>query len=487
MLSRAEKLRIDVAGQTPRTHKSAMGQFMTPAPVAAFMAGLFEPRDGPFRLLDPGAGLGALTCAALDRWKTGGLGEGSMTVEVHEMDDRLRSHLVETLAGYVAVGVSMRAKGDDYLAAAADDIEHGKAHFTHAIINPPYKKIGIGSDARTQARRAGLETVNLYSAFVGLALSQLRTDGQLVAIIPRSFCNGPYYKPFRKFLLERAALKHIHLFDSRTQAFRDDDVLQENVILLLERGGKQGPVKVTLSTDDSFSDIRERTLPFATIVKPGDAECFIHIPTEDEDVLGTAPSITHSLKDLGIGVSTGPVVDFRMREHLVSMPTKTSVPLLYSVHFTGTQTTWPIKGSKKPNAIERNKDTERWLFPGGTYIAVRRFSSKEEKRRIVASLVHPDTLGKPERIGFENHLNIFHEGKQPLPEQLAWGLFAYLNSTVVDDHFRRFNGHTQVNATDLRNIRYPSRVALIKLGAWALKSKLLTQSVIDKKMESLLK
>jgi adenine-specific DNA-methyltransferase len=100
MLSRAEKLRIDVAGQTPRTHKSAMGQFMTPAPVAAFMAGLFEPRKGPFHLLDPGAGLGALTCATLDRWKAGGLGQGAMKVEVHEMDDRLRSHLEDTLSRF---------------------------------------------------------------------------------------------------------------------------------------------------------------------------------------------------------------------------------------------------------------------------------------------------------------------------------------------------------------------------------------------------
>ena len=52
-------------------------------------------------------------------------------------------------------------------------------------------------------------------------------------------------------------------------------------------------------------------------------------------------------------------------------------------------------------------------------------------------------------LGFENHLNVFHQHKHGLPDNLAHGLAAFLNTTAVDEHFRRFNGHTQVNATDL--------------------------------------
>lgn len=107
----------------------------------------------------------------------------------------------------------------------------GVAPFSHAILNPPYKKIRSESEHRLILRRLGIETVNLYAAFVALSLLLLRRGGQLVAIIPRSFCNGPYYRPFREFLLARAAIRHIHLFASRNKTFKDDDVLQENIIV----------------------------------------------------------------------------------------------------------------------------------------------------------------------------------------------------------------------------------------------------------------
>jgi BsuBI/PstI restriction endonuclease domain len=42
--------------------------------------------------------------------------------------------------------------------------------------------------------------------------------------------------------------------------------------------------------------------------------------------------------------------------------------------------------------------------------------------------------------------------------------FAFLNSTVVDQYFRRFSGHTQVNATDLRTLAYPNRDTLQAMG-----------------------
>lgn len=489
MLETSESLRHEVASGTAREHKSALGQFMTPAPTARFMAELLHPApDGEFDLLDAGAGLGALTSAALDRWLRGELGSGKATVEAHELDPAMRKHLEPLLATYASrAGVRTRVLGGDYIEHACAAIAAGEPKFSHAILNPPYKKMNAHSGHRDMLRGVGIEAVNYYAAFVALALAQVRKGGELVAIIPRSFCNGAYYRPFRDFLLRNSALRSIHLFDSRTQAFRDDDVLQENVILLLEKGGKQGNVYVSASSDDTFTNTRQRSVRFSDIVLAADAERFIRIPTtETADPIERASSITYSLEDLGITVSTGPVVDFRMKDHLRAMPSSSTVPLLYPAHFSGTSVSWPIEGMKKPNAIERNDETERSLYDGGFYTVVRRFSSKEERRRVVASVVRPTDFGSPPRMGFENHLNVFHIKKRGLPHYLAAGLAAYLNSTAVDTHVRLFSGHTQVNATDLRGMRFPSADALTELGKWATKQEGFNQSALDSRMEAFL-
>ncbi len=492
MLSAVEQKRLLLSRSTEATKKSRFGQFLTPERTAAFMASLFPDGTGDCRLLDAGAGIGSLSAAFLDRWRNGGLCFRRVAVDAFELDSALIDHLACTLDRYNHRGDFVAyIRQEDFILATVESLEGNLFslpldRYSHAILNPPYKKINSNSVHRLALRRVGIETVNLYSAFVGLAVAQAAPGGQIVAITPRSFCNGPYYRPFRDFILERAAVRHIHLFESRSKAFKDDEVLQENIIIRLERDGQQGPVTVSTSTDDTFADLVTHEHPFDRIVFPDDPERFIHVPRSPEkNAIELSEAIRYTLADLGIKVSTGPVVDFRLKEHLRDMPGEGTVPLLYPGHFCSTGSTWPIEGMKKPNAIERNADTEKWLYPSGFYCVVRRFSSKEEKRRIVASVVEPSTFGDVPVLGFENHLNLFHENKRGLPEALARGLAMFLNTTAVDENFRRFNGHTQVNATDLKLMKYPSRETLIELGEWAMQQGTLTQEQIDAKLGTL--
>ncbi|MGD1072866.1 MAG: hypothetical protein ABSB15_22315 [Bryobacteraceae bacterium] len=115
------------------------------------------------RLLDAGAGLGALSCAFLDRWSAGdGLSFQRTQVEAYEIDDTLRGHLEATLAGYgQRLPLSYSVSPGDFIWEAARQGWRGSAGFTHAILNPPYKKINSTSLHRSILRHAGIETVNL--------------------------------------------------------------------------------------------------------------------------------------------------------------------------------------------------------------------------------------------------------------------------------------------------------------------------------------
>lgn len=488
-LEHVESVRQEAAEQTRRARKSELGQFMTPPRVATFMASLFRRTHvAECRLLDAGAGNGSLSSAFFERWASGGLSFAKIDVSAFEIDDAPRAALTGVLTAYSKrLPVFPHIHAGDFIELAVNRIQFiNDPGFTHAILNPPYKKINSSSNHRLLLRQVGIETVNLYSAFVALVVALMGPGGQIVAIIPRSFCNGPYYKPFREFMLDRVAIRQMHLFGARDKAFKDDKVLQENIIMFLERGGIQGSVTVSTSTDDSFADYLAHEHPFRYIVSPKDTERFIHVPTSaGRSAIERSGSIRHSLGELGLTVSTGPVVDFRLRTHLRDMPQPTTVPLLYSGHFSGQATVWPRPDLKKPNAIVRNDETEKWLYPTGFYTVVRRFSSKEERRRIVASVVEPGKLRGAKMLGFENHLNVFHDKKRGLPEDLARGLAVFLNATAVDDFFRRFNGHTQVNATDLRLIKYPNRAQLVTLGKWAKKQQELSQESIDERLTQL--
>lgn len=137
--------------------------------------------------------------------------------------------------------------------------------------------------------------------------------------------------------------------------------------------------------------------------------------------------------------------------------------MTYPAHFNNGLVCWPKGDTKKPNAIVYNAQSASLMVPAGVYALVRRFSAKEERRRLVAAIFDPETV-PCEVVGFENHLNYFHEQGAPLERTLAWGLSVFLNCTPLDIYFRQFNGHTQVNATDLRALRYPTRDELISLG-----------------------
>lgn len=467
----ADLNRVEANRRLDEKFKGKLGQFMSPSAVSMLLADMFENIEGEHRLLDAGAGVGSLTAAFVERVKYNAT---SIKSTCFELSSVMNHYLADTLWQCSNSCKSNRVQWDQTV-IEEDFIQHSvqtllsddyTPSYNKVIINPPYLKISAKSEERKVLRQVDFETGNLYSAFVGLAIKLLEDGGEVVAITPRSFCNGPYFNDFRKLLLDSCSINKIHVFNSRKSAFKADNVLQENVVYHLTKGEPQrGTVIVTSSScaEDPKPFVYE--VPFDQVVSENNPERFIHIITDkkEQKIAMRAGALPCSLKDLGIQASTGKVVDFRTRENLSTNFIDGSVPLIFPQHLQKCAIEWPIENAKKPNALLNNENTTNLMIQNGTYILTRRLTAKEEKRRIVASIYTAD-IADVEVVGFENKTNYFHAMGEPLDDGLAKGLWVFLNSTLVDKYFRQMNGNTQVNATDLRMLRYPTRKQLITMG-----------------------
>lgn len=159
----------------------------------------------------------------------------------------------------------------------------------------------------------------------------------MVTITPRSFAAGDYFRRFRQALFSTVIPEAVHLFGSRRDAFRTDEVLQENVILCARRIPAAKQHTVTISTSRGVGDLETRSrreVPLARVIDLHSRNVALHIPRSavDDDVLTLVGSWPETLHSLGLEVSTGPVVAFRATDLLRSE----GGPVVSSLRFSAT-------------------------------------------------------------------------------------------------------------------------------------------------------
>jgi len=459
-----EKSRSQRIFNVSNNHKSIYGQYLTPDSIATYMSNLlldYSNNSNTIKILDPGAGQGILSITLIELIKSKRQNT-EISLDAYEIDDSIIPELKHNLEKIgELLNIEYKIINSNFIDTTTQEIGWNiNTKYSYIIMNPPYKKLNVSSSDYKHLQELGIETTNYYSAFVGLSILLLKENGLIAAIIPRSFCNGKYFLGFRKLILKDTKILHIHMFKSRTESFKEEGVLQENVILVLRKTHEDVPfVNISSSSDRKFSDYTNTQYPLADIVDLSDPELYFHIPNENKPEKNI---VATTLLELGIKVSTGPVVDFRMKEGLHQLQDEDSIPLLYSVHLKNGDIVWPIV-SKKPNAITlTNDESSKMAFPSGYYVVVKRFSSKEEKRRIWPAIITPESFPSS-FFTVENHINIFHINKHGLDKKIAIGLFVFLNTQYIDTKFRKFSGHTQVNATDLKQLKYPTQEQLIQM------------------------
>ena len=464
-------------------HRKEHGLFLTPVPVADFMARRIKASGRKLRIFDPAAGAGILCCAAVEALISRDPKPERIELVAHEIDEDLIAPLravLDRLSDWCrarGVGIAVRVEAADFILAHAGALRGETLPFRTrtegfdvVIANPPYFKIGKADPRAVAASTVVHGQPNIYALFMAVGAALLRAGGDFVFITPRSFASGPYFRRFRTVFFDMIRPTLIHVFGSRRDAFVRDEVLQENVILSGVRRDRRhgnGPPLV-ISSSRGVGDIEEalrREVPTDMVLdlESGDRVLRLPIRDEDEDALALVDSWPNNLRGLGLDISTGPVVPFRATEFIDRQggaPTS-HVPLLWMDHVHAMRATWPLD-RRKPEYIRRSC-TGALLVPNRNYVLLRRFSAKEEARRLTAAPYLAARFVVPE-VGIENHLNYVHRPGGALSEDEAWGLAALYNSRLLDTWFRAVNGNTQVSATELRAMPLPAHGMIVALG-----------------------
>lgn len=479
-----------------REERKQHGQFLTPLQVARFMASQLSPISDGMRILEPAAGSGALACAIVEY----ALQETNLTrlwIEGYETDPDLlvaARDCLQRATDYAAnqgVRIHVHLHEADFVWENMPSSRH--AHLYHGtlfgaeetsaydliIANPPYFKLS-SADPRTELLRGhGNGHTNIYTVFMSLCSRMLSQNGRACFIGPRSFCSGVYFSAFRREFFKRVVIESMHLFDSRDDTFKESDVLQENVIVTFrtrkaEDDIENVPETLHLSASQNRADLsasHTSNLVSRKFFLGPDRRTFhfrLPIGELDKHILEAIDSWPRNLKRHGLAVSTGPVVPFRAKSFLLhdidGVATNGAVPLLWMHNIARQCITWPVHNNK-PQALSRDAGKANLLVPIANYVVLRRFSAKEEPRRLIAAplLVSEfEVYGKT--IGLENHLNYIYRPGGELEEVEAIGLAALLNSAVVDRYIRITSGNTQVNAAELRVLPLPPVEAIKDIG-----------------------
>ena len=473
-------------------HRKNGGHYQTPASIARFMAGCSSYSERQMRVLDPGSGTGILSAAVCEAASEGGTVK-SLHVDAYETEPLLAylTRLLLTFSqhwlGQHGVALTFDVRHGDFVLEYAAALEAASKANGYAgndgscngyglvISNPPYFKIGK-DDPRAVAWASVVHgQPNIYALFMAISAELLSESGKLIYIVPRSFASGPYFKRFRESFFQRVAPAAIHLFESRKEVFKNQTVLQENLVFTGRRrkdGEAVHESQVLVSHSNSANDLASRRrllVGMNAVLDPASENRELSIPVCQQDLelvqaVRTWPNTLHSL---GLEISTGPVVPFRATSFLMSEANgPTRVPLLWMQHVRPMRTDWPSSGAGKPQWVEITKESMKLLVEDATYVLMRRFSAKEEKRRLVAAPLIRGSLNA-NVVGLENHLNYIRGVSRELDEELAYGLSALLNSTYLDRYFRISNGNTQVSATELRAMPLPAERDIRSIGAEA--------------------
>lgn len=460
-----------------KAKRKTIGQFFTPAPIADFMANLSKYRNNTVWVLDPGAGSGVLSASIVDALISKAVKH--IHLDVYENNSDILPLLKDNLS-YIQSTARKSAIEVSYTVFETNFIEAYQLVWTGlmpnekydiVIANPPYKKIGKNDMESNIMKDIVHGQPNLYFLFMAMSAKLLRQDGECIFIVPRSFSSGLYFTAFRNYFLNSIKITNIHLFTSREAVGGvKDNVLQETIILRAKKSDScPKTIEITESCDENCYTSNHFNVGYDKCVKRDD-NAFLFLPTSEEDaqILDFINQWPSSLPELGFKMKTGIVVDFRETEWMRDDANEDVIPLLWAYNFSEYRVRFPVTIAGKPQYLCNDVETDRLKMKKGNYLLLKRFTSKEESKRLQCALLFEEDFLSYDAISTENHLNFITRTNGIMTKEELYGLFVVLNSDYLDRYFRILNGSTQVNANEINSMPFPALHDIVQIGRKAM-------------------
>ncbi|MGH3002428.1 MAG: Eco57I restriction-modification methylase domain-containing protein [Gaiellaceae bacterium] len=438
------------------------GRHYTPALLAAELwSEVIAVASGNGPVVDPAAGAGALLIpplrgyvqAALDPAKAlrevsaqlGGtdldpiavwLGNALLAAELLPLWSRLPAEEREPLPTLLRVG--------DGLARAHDRPQT-------IVMNPPYGRVRLSSDARERWQSTLYGHANRYALFLQAAIERVRPGGVVAAVIPTSFLGGAYFQRLRAFVAREAPLVRLAFVDARAGVF-GGDVLQETCLAIFQKAASSRQVacsQVIINGASARLHLPQAVLPLAREDRPW----LLPRTPGDGSLIRKASQLEARLSDYGWKASTGPLVWNRHKPQIDSAHRDGAVPILWAAD---------LEGGEIRRAAAR--EAQRWILlrPQDDFmrlteptILVQRTTAPEQPRRLVVSALDAATLAEwGGAVVVENHVNVLRcsDVESALSRPLLRRL---LNTETFDRLYRCLTGSVAVSAYELEALPLP--------------------------------
>jgi adenine-specific DNA-methyltransferase len=433
----------------PHWEKQRRGQYFTPLSLAAFMGTLAESKGSPesVKILDPGCGTGMLSCVLIEHLViTSNVRE--IELVCYENDKMVIPGLNKSIS-YLSEWLCRRNINFNAVITEEDFVDENqdilsssndcRQLFDYIISNPPFFKVSQSIIKDGSVPEVFSEQPNIYFFFLLIAGRLLKENGDLIFLLPRSFCSGGYYKKFRDIFLNYVIINSIYQIDTGKKVFKDRGMLSEFVVL---HGSK-------IKELDNNYDIRTSVVYFPSgnsklnfIFNFSRKENIIYLPASNEDIgiIGRVSSYKGSLRKSGLEIRQGNVLYSKVKEFILHETVAEVIPYLDAKSISGV----------KISSVVVNNSTIHMAVPNKNYVLFARYNTHKNSR--LTAVVHSKRNYNADYILIDKQLNYITAKDKELSIEEAEHIAGVLNSDILNKYIKIINGNINITPDMLMDI-----------------------------------